>query len=123
MGTRFGAALAAALAIASLSTAAPAQDFPVKPVTLIVPFPAGGATDIVMRALAESTQKHLGQPIVIENKSGASGTLGPAQMAANAKPDGYTIAQIPITVFRIPFMTRATYDPAKDFTYVIGLTG
>jgi tripartite-type tricarboxylate transporter receptor subunit TctC len=123
MGTRLGAALAAGIAIASLSTAAPAQDFPVKPVTLIAPFPAGGATDIVIRALAESTQKHLGQPIVVENKTGASGTLGPAQMAANAKPDGYTIAQIPITVFRIPFMTRATYDPANDFTFVFALTG
>ena len=123
MGTIRNAALVAALAIAPLSEATQAQDFPSKPVTLIVPFPAGGATDIVMRALADSTQKHLGQPIVIENRTGASGTLGPAQMAATAKPDGYTLAQIPITVFRIPFMTRTTYDPAKDFTYVIGLTG
>ena len=64
-----------------------------------------------MRALADATQKHLGQPIVIENQAGASGTLGPAQMAATAKPDGYTIAQIPITVFRLPFMTKTTFDP------------
>src|SRR5262249_51918620 len=50
-------------------------------------------------------------------------TLGPANMAANAKPDGYTIAQFPITVFRLPFMTKTSFDPVKDFTYIIGLTG
>ena len=103
-------------------TSAQAQSYPTKPVTLIVPWPAGGSTDLVLRALADATQKHLGQPIVIDNKPGASGTLGPAQMAANAKPDGYTIAQIPITVFRLPFMTKTTFDPKKDFTYVAGLT-
>jgi tripartite-type tricarboxylate transporter receptor subunit TctC len=125
MGMRFNAALAAALALASLSGILPAQaqSFPTKPVTLIVPWPAGGGTDLVMRALAEATQKHLGQPLVIENKPGASGTLGPAQMAAAARPDGYTIAQMPITVFRLPFMTKTTFDPAKDFTYIAGLTG
>jgi tripartite-type tricarboxylate transporter receptor subunit TctC len=114
----------AALAIFGPLTTAPAQaqDFPTKPVTFIVPWPAGGSTDLAIRALADATQKHLGQPIVIDNKPGASGTLGPAQMAANAKPDGYTIAQIPITVFRLPFMTKVTFDPNKDFTYVAGLT-
>jgi tripartite-type tricarboxylate transporter receptor subunit TctC len=101
---------------------AQAQNYPTKPVTLIVPWPAGGSTDLAMRALADATQKHLGQPIVIDNKPGAAGTLGPAQMAANAKPDGYTIAQIPITVFRLPFMTKVTFDPTKDFTYIAGLT-
>ena len=104
-------------------TTAHAQNFPTKPVTLIVPWPAGGSSDLVMRALAEATQKHLGQPIVIENKAGASGTLGPAQMAATGKPDGYTIAQMPITVFRLPYMTKTTFDPTKDFTYIAGLTG
>ena len=113
-----------ALAIFGLTTGAPAQaqDFPTKPVTFIVPWPAGGSTDLAVRALADATQKHLGQPIVIDNKPGAAGTLGPAQMAANAKPDGYTIAQIPITVFRLPFMTKVTFDPNKDFTYIAGLT-
>src|SRR5215510_12071907 len=84
-----------ALAAFGQLTAVPAraQDFPTKPVTFIVPWPAGGSTDLAIRALADATQKHLGQPIVIDNKPGASGTLGPAQMAANAKPDGYTIAQ------------------------------
>jgi tripartite-type tricarboxylate transporter receptor subunit TctC len=117
------AALAAAVALVGLSAPGQAQNFPSKPVTLIVPWPAGGSTDLVTRSLADATQKHLGQPIVVENRAGASGTLGPAQMAATAKPDGYTIAQMPITVFRIPFITKATFDPAKDFTYIIGLTG
>ena len=122
------AALAAALtlgtfALAGGAGAVRAQDFPVRPVTLIVPWPAGGTTDVGMRALASATEKHLGQPIVIENRPGGSGTLGPGQMAATAKPDGYTIAQIPITIFRFPFMTKTTFDPSTDFTYIIAVSG
>ena len=117
-------AMAAFAAIGAFAgSSAHAQNFPTKPVTFIVPWPAGGSTDLVIRALADATQKHLGQQIVVENRPGASGTLGPAQMAATAKPDGYTIAQIPITVFRLPFMTKTTFDPTKDFTYIAGLTG
>jgi tripartite-type tricarboxylate transporter receptor subunit TctC len=112
-----------AAAIAILSTFAQAQQFPTRPVTLIVPWPPGGGTDIGMRALAAATEKHLGQKIVIENKPGASGTIGPANMAATAAPDGYTIAQLPITVFRVPFIQKTSYDPAKDFTYIIQVTG
>src|SRR6202035_1213896 len=85
--------------------------------------PAGGTTDLVLRALATATEKHLGQSVTIENRAGAAGTLGPIQMAATASPDGYTVAQIPITVFRAPFMSRTTFDPTRDLTYVIGLTG
>ena len=105
-----------------ISAAAGAQEYPTKPITLIVPWPAGGSTDISMRAIAESASKLLGQPIAIDNKAGGSGTVGPATMAAAAKPDGYTIAQIPITVFRLPFMTKVTFDANKDFTYIAGLT-
>jgi tripartite-type tricarboxylate transporter receptor subunit TctC len=114
---------AGGIVLSWLETPAGAQSFPTKPVTLICPLPAGGATDVVMRALAEATTKHLGQPIVVENKPGGSGTVGPATMAATAKPDGYTIAQIPITVFRLPHMVKATWDPLKDFTYIIHATG
>src|SRR3954452_5627320 len=81
-----------------VSAAAGAQEYPTKPITLIVPWPAGGSTDISMRAIAESASKILGQPITIDNKGGGGGTAGPATMAAASKPDGYTIAQIPITV-------------------------
>jgi tripartite-type tricarboxylate transporter receptor subunit TctC len=100
-----------------------AADFPTKAVTLICPWPAGGGTDQQMRALAEASTKHLGQPIVIDNKPGGSGTVGPASMAASARPDGYTIAQIPITIFRLPHMQKVTWDPHKDFSYIIHLTG
>ena len=106
-----------------MSAGAGAQDYPTKPITLIVPWPAGGSTDISMRAIADSASKILGQPITIDNKAGGSGTVGPATMAAAAKPDGYTIAQIPITVFRLPLMQDVSWDPAKDFTYIIHLTG
>lgn len=120
---RFIIALAVCFAAMVAAQTAQAQSFPTKPVTFIVPWPAGGSSDLVMRALAEATSKHLGQPLVVENRPGASGTLGPAQMAATAKPDGYTIAQMPITVFRLPYMTKTTFDPTKDFTWIAGLTG
>jgi tripartite-type tricarboxylate transporter receptor subunit TctC len=120
---RLFAALAVVLPALACGASAQAQNFPTRPVTFIVPWPAGGTTDVALRALATATEKHLGQSIVIENRSGAGGTIGPAYMAANAKPDGYTIAQLPITVFRLPFMTKTSFDPAKDFTYIVGLTG
>jgi tripartite-type tricarboxylate transporter receptor subunit TctC len=116
------ALFAAALALYTPSTAF-AQSYPDKPITLIVPWPAGGSSDIAMRTIAEAAAKHLGQPIVIDNKPGAAGTLGPAIMAANAKPDGYTISQIPITVLRLPLMQKTTWDGLKDFTYIAHLTG
>ncbi len=102
-----------------------AQAYPSKPITLIVPWPAGGSTDISMRAIARGAEKHLGQPIIIDNKGGASGTLGPATMAATAKPDGYTISQIPITIFRLPLMKnqKVSWNPDTDFTYIVHLTG
>jgi tripartite-type tricarboxylate transporter receptor subunit TctC len=113
--------LAFAIAIAA-GSGATAQDFPTRPVTLVVPYPAGGATDVALRTLASATEKHLGQSIVIENRGGAAGTLGPAQVAS-AKPDGYTISQIPAAVFRYPFLRKTSFDPTRDFTYIIGITG
>lgn len=110
-------------AVTRRAVAQGAAGYPSKPVTLIVPWPAGGPTDVALRALAEVAAKHLGQPIVIDNKAGASGTLGPAAMAATARPDGYTIAQLPITVYRVPLMQKASWDPLKDFTYILHLTG
>ena len=109
---RFLAAFAAIGVL--LSSAAGAQEYPTKPVTMIVPWPAGGSTDLVLRALANATQKHLGQSIVIENRPGAGGALGPVQMAGNAAPDGYTVAQTPITVFRFPFLQKTSFDPATE---------
>ena len=103
--------------------AAQAQSFPTKPVTLIVPWPAGGSTDIYFRKLGEVAARHLGQPLVIENKPGGSGMNGPATMAKTARPDGYTISQLAISAFRMPHMQKVDWDPINDFTYIIGLAG
>lgn len=100
-----------------------AHAFPEKPVTLIVPWPPGGSTDVAMRQIAKAASQHLGQPIVVENRSGASGTLGPSTMANSAKPDGYTIAQSHIALVRFPVMQRASFDPLTDFTYIVRLSG
>jgi tripartite-type tricarboxylate transporter receptor subunit TctC len=116
------AALAAA-AIALPSAASRADGFPTRPVTMIVPWPAGGGTDIWHRALAEVMAKDLGQPVIVENKVGASGTLGPATMAATAKPDGYTICHIPVTVFRLPVTQKVSWDPLRDFTWIAHASG
>jgi tripartite-type tricarboxylate transporter receptor subunit TctC len=112
-----------ALAGLALALAAQAQQFPSKPVTLIVPWPAGGSTDIYFRKLGEITVRHLGQPIVIENRPGGSGMNGPATMAKTARPDGYTISQLAISAFRMPHMQKVDWDPINDFTYIIGLAG
>jgi len=116
-----GAFLGAALA--AIASPAGAQTWPARTIMAISPFSAGNAVDIVGRVVLDQMSKQLGQPIVIENRPGGSGTLAPGQMAATAKPDGYTIAQIPITIFRFPFMTKTTFDPSVDFTYIIGISG
>lgn len=121
---RIGSRVAVAvIMLAAISVGAHAQHYPSKPITLIVPWPAGGPTDIVLRAIAEVASKDLGQPIIVDNKAGGGGTVGPATMAAAAKPDGYTISQIPIPVLRLPLMQDVSWDPSKDFTYILNLTG
>ena len=117
---RFKAVLASLAML--VAGAAAADEFPSRPITLIIPWPAGGPTDVGVRAMAEVASKHLGQPIIIDNKAGGAGTVGPATMAATAKPDGYTIAQMPITVYRLPMMQNTTWS-ANDFTYIVHLTG
>ena len=102
--------------------AAGAQNFPEKPVSLIVPYSAGGPTDVAMRALADATAKQLGQRVIVENRTGVAGTLGPASMV-NARPDGYVISQMPITVFRVPYMQKGSFDPLNDFTWIIHVSG
>ena len=112
---------AAALTALSLGSAH-AQTFPAKPIKLLVAFPAGGPTDISMRVLADNASKILGQPVIVENKPGAGGTL-PAQTLQSSAADGYTLAQIPLGVFRMPYTTKINWDPVKDISYVINLTG
>ena len=106
-----------------MASAQAAADFPSKPITFILPWGAGTLLDLWHRTLCEAAGKVLGQPVIVDNKAGGSGTAAPATMAATAKPDGYTIAHIPITVFRFPAMQKMTYDPLKDFTYIIHTSG
>ena len=112
----------AAATLAVSSAAAWAQTFPVRPIKLVIAFPAGGPTDITMRQLAENASKVLGQPVIVENKPGAGGTL-PAQALQTAAADGYTLAQMPLGVFRLPYTTKINWDPVKDINYVINVTG
>ncbi len=100
------------------ATCAYAQKFPERPVRLVIPFSPGGPVDATFRALAEPAGKILGQPVVIENRAGATATLGPASIV-NAAPDGHTLAVMAITVFRLPHMSKTSWDPLKDFTYVV----
>ena len=112
----------AALVLALVAGAASAQQFPNKPIMLICPWPAGGSSDLVMRAFAESAGRQLGQTVLIENRPGASGTMG-AGVMVNAQPDGYTLTQLPISVFRLPHINKTPFDPIKDITYIINVTG
>ena len=116
-------AATALAALASFAAPAYAQGYPSRPITLICPWPAGGPTDTHLRKLAELASKQLGQPIIVENKPGAGGMLGPAGMARNAAPDGYTISQLHINAVRQPHLQKVDYDPLKDFTYIIGVSG
>jgi tripartite-type tricarboxylate transporter receptor subunit TctC len=97
--------------------------YPEKPITLLVPWAPGGGTDIVLRALAEAAAKHLGQRIIVENRPGAGGALAAQHMAANIKPDGYTVAQLPLAVFRLPHMANTKFNPVTDLTWIINLAG
>ena len=115
------AALASSAAIA-LPALSQAQPYPSRPIRLICPWPAGGSTDAVMRAIGDSAGKALGGQFVIENKAGASGMLGPNELLS-AKPDGYTLSQLTIGVVRLPHMQKMQFDPLKDFTYIACLTG
>jgi tripartite-type tricarboxylate transporter receptor subunit TctC len=114
-----GSACSAAVAPA-LAQGAPR--FPSRPVTLWVPWPAGGATDNTLRILADAAGRHLGQKMIVENRGGAGGTLV-MPLLQQAAPDGYTIAQMPQPVFRAPWMQRLQWDPIRDTTPIIQLSG
>lgn len=117
------AAVALCLGYSASAAAQSASEFPSRPITLIVPFQAGVTADLLFRGIAESASKHLGQPVIVDNKPGGSATLGPANMAATAKPDGYTVAQLAIPMYRVPYMQKVSFDPLKDFTYIILVGG
>jgi tripartite-type tricarboxylate transporter receptor subunit TctC len=111
----FAALLASALA---LGPTAHAQNYPNRPIKLIVPYPAGGATDNAARLVAQGLQVGLGQSVIIENQGGAGGTIGTRQ-AANAVPDGYTLLMASIGTFGSqPLLYKLEFDPARAFVPV-----
>ena len=112
--SRFLAAMAAAFTLAGALPANAQDDWPRKPIRVILPSGAGGTSDILMRRLGEHLGKQLGQPIVIDNKPGAGGTLA-ATLAAQAEPDGYTFMMASIATHAIaPYMYKLRFDPDRD---------
>ena len=111
-----------ALGAGGLGTARASVPFPSRPITMWIPWPAGGATDISLRVLAELASHVLGQTIVTDNRAGAGGTLA-MPILQQAEPDGYTIAQMPQPVFRAPYVQRVLWDPIRDVTPIIQVSG
>ena len=118
LATTIGLTVAAS---ALLAPPAFAQPWPTKPITLVVPFPAGGTTDVLARALADKLQQSLGQPVIVESRPGAGATLG-ADYVAKAKPDGYTllIGAVHHTIASSVYK-KLPYDFQKDFVPITGL--
>jgi tripartite-type tricarboxylate transporter receptor subunit TctC len=116
------AASTAGLASSAYGMAHASDRYPSRPITLWVPWSAGGATDIALRLLAELAAVHLRQTVVIENRGGAGGTLA-MPILQQAEPDGYTIAQIPQPVLRVPFTQKVMWDPVRDVTPIIQVSG
>ena len=106
---------AAAVGLA-LSAGAYAQTYPTKPITVIVPFPPGGSTDTIARAMGTKLSERLGQPVVVDNKAGATGAIGATQVK-RAPADGYTLLVASIGVYAVnPHLQKGLqYDPSKDF--------
>ena len=111
------------LALLAGATAPPAGaqqgDFPSRPVTLVVPFPAGGSTDLVARLVASEMAEHLGRQVVVENRGGAGGNIGAAAVA-RAEPDGHTILMATVATHALnpALYARMPYDPVEDFAPV-----
>jgi len=103
-------------------TQAQSGNWPSKPVKLIMPWPAGGQTDQTVRILCELAEPLLGQPLVIINKPGAAGTLVAPTLKA-AEPDGHTIGQVPITVYRHALMHQVPWDPLADLAPIVQVSG
>ena len=111
-------ALAAALSLLLMPVSVAAQDFPTKPIKLIVPFPPGGPNDIIARVVGQRMSELTKQPVVIENRSGQAGVLG-TDAVAKAAPDGYTIGIVSASALVInPFMEKIPYDVGKDIAPV-----
>jgi tripartite-type tricarboxylate transporter receptor subunit TctC len=121
MGITRRAALAVPLALPAF---AQARWVPERAMRLIIPWAPGGSADVQLRNLAELASRALGQGVVAENRGGAGGTLHALHLAREARPDGYTIGQMHLSIIRRPFLVRTPqWDATTDFTHIIGLTG
>lgn len=116
-------AITVAVALLAVGQEARAQNYPSRPVKIIVPFAAGSSTDILARVLAKDFQQRLGQPFIIENKAGADGLIG-AQAVTGAEPDGYTLFVTTHTsqAANVSLFKSLPYDPLKDFSPISRLT-
>lgn len=109
--------LGAAGALLALATTAGAEEYPTKPVRLIIPFPPGGSNDVVGRLIATKLSERLGKQVVVDNRGGAGGVIG-TEVTANAAPDGYTLGMISIAHAVNPWLYKLSYDPIKSFAPV-----
>ena len=116
--------MALGAALAPLTQPARAADaFPNKPIRIVVPFPPGGLTDVSARRIGQLVADDLGQPVVVENRPGANGLIGTAQVL-RAPADGYTLVAVTTSVVLIsPLLTKAPFDPLKDIAYVLNYAG
>ena len=100
-----------------------AQPFPAKAVRIVVPFPAGGPSDYAARVVSQRLQEFIGQPVVVDNRPGAAGTLG-AELVAKAPPDGYTLLIANVGMLSVAqFVQKLPYDPQRDFAPITNLIG
>src|ERR1700731_1843811 len=106
-----------AVLLLALTASAVAQDYPTKPVALIIPFTPGGSNDVVGRMIAIQLSDRLGKQVVVDNRGGAGGIIG-TEAAANAAHDGYTLLIISIAHAVSPWLYKLQYDPIKSFTPV-----
>src|SRR5271165_3324014 len=122
LGMARSSALIASFVVAlAIPAAVEAEEWPSRPIRFIVPYPAGGSTDVGARAIADSLSRSLGQQIVVENKSGASGNVG-FEAAARSAPDGYTVLIASDQVASAPHVFKVSFDPLKDLVPVIQLS-
>ncbi len=121
--TIYTAAATSLMAAALPSLSAYAQAYPSKPITIVVPFPPGGTTDVTTRLIAAELSKSLGQPVIVENKAGANGNIGSGGVA-KASPDGYTLLATGVGSNAINHGLYATmpYDSRKDFAHITQMT-
>jgi tripartite-type tricarboxylate transporter receptor subunit TctC len=121
MKHRFRIAASLAGAIVFFSASAPAQNFPTRPISMVVPYAAGGSADVIGRLVAAEMSKTLGHNVVLELRPGAGGNIGAELVAKTAKPDGYTILLASLSLSSNPSLMKLNFDPRKDLVAVAGI--